>query len=270
MPQSDPQAVLAPVSSEIQAMMDAGVFYGSTRTKTHPRMKRFVAANRNEIEIIDLEKTIEMAERAAEVIAAKGKGEGSVLLVGTQPHAQEGTKELAEAFGFPYVTTRWLGGTLTNYEVISKRIEWYKKLKQDKAAGVFEKYTKKEQLDIAKQIEKLQGTLGGLEKMIGRPQLLVLVDPVVHHTALREARRMKIPVVAFVSTNCDPDEISYPVVGNTKAKASVAWFLERVRDAVEKGRRDAADAKNQIAKESNAKENSQNEGGNGIKEHNES
>jgi small subunit ribosomal protein S2 len=222
------------ISTELEEMLNAGVFYGGTKTKTHPRMRQFITANRGGVEIIDLEKTLEMLQAALQIIEEKFSAK-RVLLLGTQPQAQNQVKALAQKYGLPYVTVRWLGGTLTNFDVISKRLEWYKKLKEDKASGVFEKYTKKEQLDISKEIERLTPRLEGIEPMTEKPNLLIVIDPLVHTTAMREAKRLGIPVVSIVSTDYDPHEVSYPVVANTKARASIDWFLGRVDEALERG-----------------------------------
>ena len=225
---------------EFEEMMNAGVFYGSTKTKTHPRMKQYVTATRNGVEIIDLEKTSEMLESALRVVAEKAATGRALLFVGTQPQAQQFIRDLAGKFDYPNVTVRWLGGTITNFGVISKRLEWFKKLKKDKASGAFLKYTKKEQLDITKEIERLTPTLEGLETMTDRPELLIMVDPLVHKTTMREAKRLRIPVVALVSTDYDPHEINYPVVGNTKARASVAWFLKQIEVVLKNAKEDRA------------------------------
>lgn len=228
-----------PVEPAIQEMIDAGVFYGRTKTKTHPRMRRYIAATRNLVEIIDLEDTQRMLDRAMEFLREKVKGGASVLLVGTQPAAKDKTLAVANEFGYPTVVNRWLGGTITNFKVIHARIEYFKKLKADFAAGVFHKYTKKEQLMIEREIERLTELFGTLEGYSRLPDVVVVTDTALHATAVREAKVAKIPVIAFVNTDADPELVSYPVLGNNKARGSVEWFLTHISSAISEGRREA-------------------------------
>ena len=230
--QLEEQPITDPV---IKEMIAAGVFYGRTKTKTHPRMKSYILANRAGIEVINLEKTKEMAEKAAVFLKSKVEAGGQIIVAATQPIFSEAIAEFAAKFNLPAVTNRWLGGTLTNYKVISRRVEYFKKLKQDLAAGYFKNYTKKEQLDIQKEIEKLAIVLTGLENMVSRPELLIVIDPTLHMSAVKEARVLGIPVIAFVNTDTDPDFVNYPVLGNTKAKESAAWFLKGITEAMEAG-----------------------------------
>lgn len=229
-------AVAAPADlyqeERFKALMDAGVFYGRKRTKTNPRMRPSILATRNDIEIIDLEKTLESLEGALKFISEKVKAKGTILAVGTQPQAVEGVLKLAKEFGMPYVTVRWLGGLLTNFKVLSKRIEYYKKLKSDLKTGGLEKYTKKERLGFERETRRMEELFGGLENYAALPDALLVIDPNSHLAAVREARKLKIPVVAYVNTDADPDFTNYPVVGNTKARTSVNWFLEKVGDAI--------------------------------------
>ncbi len=234
---SEDQTVAAKPQEELytdpifKEMVEAGLFFGRKRSRTNPRMKPYILTNRNEIEIVNLTKTQESLDKAMAFLSGKIQTGANVLFVATQPPA-EGTKALANEFGFPFADLRWLGGTLTNFKVISARIEHYKKLKADWAKNAFEKHTKKERLEIEREIEDLTESIGGLEPMVRLPDVLVVIDAVLHMTAVREARRLKIPVVAFVNTDTDPDFIDYPVVGNTKARLSINWFLEKVREAI--------------------------------------
>lgn len=216
-------------------MVEAGLFFGRKRSRTNPRMKPYILTNRNDIEIVNLTKTQESLDKAMAFLSGKVQVGANVLFVGTQPPAG-GVKTLATEFGIPFVDLRWLGGTLTNFKIISARIEHYKKLKADWAKNAFEKHTKKERLDIQREIEDLSESIGGLEPMIRLPDVVVVVDAVLHLTAVREAIRLNIPVVAFVNTDTDPNLITYPVVGNTKARLSINWFLDKVREAILGGR----------------------------------
>ena len=220
----------------LKEVVEAGVFYGRRKSKTNPKMKPFVLANRGGIEIINLYKTLEDLTRTLEFVKEKVKGGGMVLLVGTQPAAYEKIDELAQEFSFPFVVNRWLGGTLTNYKIISKRVEFWKKLRLDSQTGGLEKYTKKEKGILESKMRKLEILLGGLENMVRLPDVVLMIDPEVHKTAVREAIRMKIPVVAFANIDCDPDVLDYFVVGNSKAKKSVDWFLDKVAAVIREGK----------------------------------
>jgi len=217
-------------------LVEAGVFYGRPKSKTNPKMKASVLTNRGGIEIINLAKTLEGLGGALAFLKEKVRQGGSVLMVGTQPSAQEGVAKLAAKFGFPYVVTRWLGGTLTNFKIIFKRVEYLKKRKTDRAAGAFQKYTKKEQLEIEREIGKLEEVLGGLVNLAKEPDVLLIIDPIVHATAVREANKLKLPIVSFADVDANPDILDYVVVGNNKSKKSIEWFLASAEKAIEEGK----------------------------------
>jgi small subunit ribosomal protein S2 len=152
--------------------------------------------------------------------------------VATQPAFEDLALETAKELGIPVVTKRWLGGTLTNYKMISKRIEYFKKLKTDMASGAFEKYTKKERLEIERDIERLREFIGGIETMTRLPDVLVVIDPNLHATAVHEARQLHIPVIAYTNVDSNPDVIDYPVLGNNKGRQSVNWFLSKIKQVI--------------------------------------
>jgi small subunit ribosomal protein S2 len=216
-------------------MIDAGVFYGRKKSKTNPKMRQFVLANRGGIEIINLQKTAETLDAAAEFIKEKVKNGALVLLVGTIPTAEAAVINLAKKFNLPYVSNRWVGGAITNFKIITKRVEYLKKLRADFASGALEKYTKKERLELEREMRRLEELMGGLENMTREPDLIIMVDPVLHITALREARGKKIPIVALANVDADPDVITHLVPGNDKAKKSIEWFLGKVETAIEEG-----------------------------------
>lgn len=222
-------------SEASREMIDAGVFYGRKKSKTNPKMRPFILANRGGIEIINLQKTGEAMERAAGFISEKVRQNALVLLVGTEPAAETFITRLAKKFNFPYVTFRWVGGAITNFKIIAKRIEYLKKLRSDFASGALEKYTKKERLELEREMKRLEEHMGGLENLSREPDLVVMVDPILHHTALREARRKRIPVVALANVDANPDDLDYLVPGNDKAKKSIEWFLEKVEKAIDEG-----------------------------------
>ncbi len=228
-------------------MMDAGVFYGRKKSKTNPKMRPFVIANRGGIEIINLQKTEEMMDQAAAFIKERVRNNGLVLLVGTGPAAQPSVAALAAKFTLPNVTTRWVGGAITNFRVIQKRIEHLKTLRTDLASGALAaKYTKKERLSMEREMNRLEELMGGLEHLTKEPDLIIVIDPVLHHTAVSEANTKKIPVIAFANVDADPDKIQYLVPGNDRAKKSIEWFAERVEKAYAAGiaARAAVDAAN--------------------------
>lgn len=221
---------------EIKEMIEAGVFFGRKKSHTHPKMKPYILHNRNGIEIINLHKTLEVwkdAEKFLESVVARG---GAAMLVVTQPAFEDLASAVAKEMEIAHVVKRWLGGALTNFRVISKRTDYFKRLKTELATGGFDKYTKKEKLEIEKEKNRMTDLFGGLESLTKIPDVLIIIDATMHSTAVREAKHSRIPVIAFVNVDSDPDELAYPVVGNNKGRASVNWFLDKVKAAVLRGR----------------------------------
>ena len=198
-------------------------------------MREFILSNRGGIEIINLQKTGEGMDCAAGFVAEKIRNGGLPLFVGTSPAADAEILRITKEFSFPYVTLRWVGGTLTNFKIISKRVEYLKKLRTDLASGVLERYTKKERLEMEREVERLEGLMGGLETMPHEPDFLIVVDPNLHVTAMREAKIRRIPTVVLANTDSDPDDIDYLVPGNDKARMGVSWFLNNIEQAIRKG-----------------------------------
>jgi small subunit ribosomal protein S2 len=224
---------------ELKEMVDAGVFCGRTRLRTHPRMRPYILSTRNGVEIFHLGKTLEKMSDALEFLRAKVAAKGSVLLVGTQPAAQQILEDVSKELNIPAVTVRWLGGTLTNFKVISKRVEYLKKLRSDFATGAVEKYTKKEQLGLKKEMAQLEELFSGIENMAGRPDVVIVIDPVLHKAAMNEAKRLSIPVVAYTNSDMNPEEIEYMIPGNTKSRSSIDWFMGKVKAAIREGQKAA-------------------------------
>ncbi len=216
----------------LEEMMRVGLFLGHKKSKTHPRMKSYVHMTRNGIEIIDISKTLESLNTALDFIKSKISKGGSVMLVGTTPVARQVVKETAEKLGMPYVVERWLGGTLTNFKTLSKRIAYFKKLKSDKASGKLDKYTKKERLDIDREIAKLETNFSGTENMEVLPQVMFVVDATHNMIAVKEAKKMRIPVVAMMNTDLNPEIIEYPVPCNDRTKEGIRWVMEKLSVAV--------------------------------------
>ena len=215
----------------LREMMGKGVMYSHKKTKTNPKFKGYIFANRNNIEIIDLLKTMPAIDAAAQFLKNSLKENKMILLVGTQPAAQAVIEEMAGNFNFPFVKNRWIGGMITNFKVISQRLEYFKKTQADIESGAFEKYTKKERVVINKSIEKMKKIFGGLEKLIRVPEVLFIIDPSLkgHAIAVREAKIAKIPVVAIIDSDDNPEEIDFPIPANDHAKMSIEWVVNRIK-----------------------------------------
>ncbi|MEK7512653.1 MAG: 30S ribosomal protein S2 [Patescibacteria group bacterium] len=221
------------VSSELATeMVKAGIVIGHTKSKTHPRMRPFIAGTRNEVELLSPESTLESLGEATAFLKTVAVRNGIVLLVGTGLPARGVVLEFANEFKFPYVTTRWLGGTLTNFKVISTRLRQFEELKEKKEKGELQKYTKREQLEFDKDISKMAKSFTGLRRLAKLPDALIVVDVREHLTAVREARALSIPVVAIMDTDDDPDLATYPVFASDHAKSSIEWVFGKFRDAL--------------------------------------
>ena len=220
----------------IEEMTKAGLLYGRKKSKTHPRMRKFIHATRSGIEIFDLEKTLSALEGAEAFLKEMAAKPGALLFVATQPEAGKIIEEMAKRLGFPYVVKRWLGGTLTNFKTLSLRIQHFISLRADKAAGRLDKYTKKERVLFDRELGKLETLFGGIETMTRAPDAVIIVDPQKHETALRETKRLGIPVVALTSSDSDPEEVAYPIPANASARASISWILARLETAIAAGK----------------------------------
>lgn len=214
----------------IKEMMLAGLMYGHKKSKTNPKFKQYIHTNRNDIEIIDLEQTLSVLESAAEFIKQQIKEEKSVLLVASQPAAKEAIENLAKKFNFSYINEKWIGGLLTNFKIVSQRIEYFKKVQADFERGAFEKYTKKERVVINRNIHRMKKMFTGLENMTKLPDVIFIVDPSLkgHTTAVREARKIKIPIVAVLDSDDDPDLVNYPIPANDHTKMSIDWIINKI------------------------------------------
>ncbi|SQC37352.1 Vegetative protein 209 [Rothia kristinae] len=220
----------------MRQLLDSGVHFGHQTRRWNPKMKRYIFTERNGIYIIDLQQSLEFIDRAYEAVKATVAHGGTVLFVGTKKQAQATIAEQATRVNMPYVNHRWLGGMLTNFSTVSKRIERMKELEQvdfdDVAAS---QYTKKELLLLRREFEKLEKTLGGIRNLTKAPSLLWVVDTNKEHLAVDEAQKLGIPVVAILDTNCDPDEVAFPIPGNDDAIRSVNLLTRVVADAVAAG-----------------------------------
>jgi len=220
----------------MKELLEAGVHFGHQTKRWNPKMKKYLFGERNGIYIIDLQKTIEKFNEACRFVEElAGRGE-SVLFVGTKRQAADSVKEGAERSGMFYVHHRWLGGTLTNFQTIRKSVNRLKQLEQMQSDGSLESLPKKEALHLGREIAKLNRTLAGIKEMSRLPGAVVVVDTKKERIAVREARRLGIPVVALVDTNCDPEEIDYPIPGNDDAIRSIKLITSLLADAVLEGR----------------------------------
>jgi small subunit ribosomal protein S2 len=226
---------MAPVVT-MRQLLESGVHFGHQTRRWNPKMKRFIFTERNGIYIIDLQQSLDFIDRAYEFIKETVAHGGSVLYVGTKKQAQEAIAEQARRVGMPFVNQRWLGGMLTNFTTVYKRLQRLKELEEidfdDVAASGL---TKKELLHLRRERDKLERSLGGIRDMSRVPSALWVVDTKKEHIAVSEARKLGIPVVAILDTNCDPDEVTYPIPGNDDAIRSVALLTRVVADAVADG-----------------------------------
>src|SRR5690349_18847097 len=226
---------MAPVVT-MRQLLESGVHFGHQTRRWNPKMKRFIFTERNGIYIIDLQQSLDFIDRAYEFIKETVAHGGSVLYVGTKKQAQEAIADQARRVGMPYVNQRWLGGMLTNFSTVFKRLQRLKELEEidfDDVAG--STLTKKELLQLRREHDKLERSLGGIRDMAKVPSALWVVDTKKEHIAVNEARKLGIPVVAILDTNCDPDEVTYPIPGNDDAIRSVALLTRVVADAVADG-----------------------------------
>jgi len=220
----------------MKQLLESGVHFGHQTRRWNPKMKRYIFTERNGIYIIDLQQSLDYIDRAYEFIKETVAHGGTILYVGTKKQAQEAIAEQARRVGMPFVNQRWLGGMLTNFSTVYKRLQRLKELEEidfgDVAASGM---TKKELLHLRREHDKLDRTLGGIRDMARVPSAIWVVDTKKEHIAVNEARKLGIPVVAILDTNCDPDEVNYPIPGNDDAIRSVALLTRVVADAVAEG-----------------------------------
>ena len=213
-------------------LLEAGVHFGHQTKRWNPKMKEYIFTARDDIYIIDLQKTVKLIEEAYAELKKIAENGGKVLFVGTKKQAQEAAKEEAERTNMFYVNERWLGGTLTNFRTIRKRINRLDEIEKMEKDGVFEQLPKKEVVKIRKEYEKLNKYLCGIRNMKKVPEALIIVDPRKEINAIREARRLHIPVFGIVDTNCDPDDVDYVLPANDDAVRSIKVVLGALTNAI--------------------------------------
>ena len=220
----------------MRQLLESGVHFGHQTRRWNPKMKRFIITERNGIYIIDLQQSLSYIDRAYEFVKETVARGGSVMFIGTKKQGQEAIAEQARRVGMPFVNERWLGGMLTNFNTVAKRIQRLKELEQmDLNVVAGSGFTKKELLMMRREKEKLERTLGGIREMTKTPSAVWIVDTKKEHIAVGEARKLNIPVIAVLDTNCDPDEVDFPIPGNDDAIRSVALLTRVIADAVAEG-----------------------------------
>jgi small subunit ribosomal protein S2 len=220
----------------MKQLLESGVHFGHQTRRWNPKMKRFIFTERNGIYIIDLQQSLSYIDRAYEFVRETVSHGGTVLFVGTKKQAQEAVREQATRVGMPYVTERWLGGMLTNFQTVHKRLQRLKELEETNLDDVAASgLTKKELLQRRREKDKLEKTLGGIRDMQRVPSAVWIVDTKKEHLAVDEARKLGIPIVAILDTNCDPDEVDYPIPGNDDAIRAVSLLTRVIADAVAEG-----------------------------------
>jgi len=233
-----------PLDTEMEDMMKAGVHLGHAKSKNHPAMQPYIFGVRNTISLIDLTKTTEKLAETLKFIKSVASGGGLILLVGTRPAARKVILATAEKTQMPYFVERWIGGTLTNFKVISKRVEYMETLEKERAGGDFAKYTKKERMKKEEEIVRLNKIFNGLRTLKRLPDALFIVDINEDSTAVREARRMKIPIAALCDTNSNADLIDWPIPANDDALPAVQYMVGRIGQTIEEGLKEKSEALN--------------------------
>lgn len=220
----------------IKQLLEAGVHFGHQTRKWNPKMKKYIFTQRNGIYIIDLGQTADAVTRAQEFLRSRAKAGGDILFVGTKKQAQDIIKEEAGRCGMFYANKRWLGGTLTNFSTIQKSIGRLKEYQQMRESGKLDEFTKKEQMQIKKEMDKLSENLAGILEMKRLPAALYVVDPKKDEIAVREAKRLSIPIVSLIDTNSDPEDIDFVIPGNDDAVKSIRLVTSLMADAIAEGR----------------------------------
>ncbi|MBI2957954.1 MAG: 30S ribosomal protein S2 [Chloroflexi bacterium] len=223
-------------SSSIKQLLEAGAHFGHQTSRWHPRMKTYIFTQRNGIHIIDLQQTVTMLQKACDYVRELVSNDGTILFVGTKKQAMEAVQQEAQRCGMSYVNVRWLGGMLTNFGTIQGRIDYLVRLEDRKSRGELDRLPKKEIMQTEKEIGRLNRVMGGFKEMTELPTAVFLVDPTKDKIALAEAKRMGIPVVAIVDTNCDPTDVDYRIPANDDAIRAIRLICSKIADAVVEGK----------------------------------
>jgi small subunit ribosomal protein S2 len=221
----------------MKQLLEAGVHFGHQTRRWNPKMRPFIFTERNDIHILDLQQTVSRFNEAYKFVQSLTANGEYILFVGTKKQAQEAVAEEAQRSGQYYVNFRWLGGMLTNFQTIQKRIRYLRDLEARKERGEFERLPKKEAQHLEEERARLERTLGGIKDMRRLPSAVFIIDTKKEHTSVLEARRLEIPVIALADTNCDPDEMDYPIPANDDAIRAVRLLCQKIADAAVEGRR---------------------------------
>ena len=243
----------------MKSLLEAGVHFGHQTRRWNPKMKKYIFTERNGIYIIDLQKTVGKIEEAYDFVRETVENGGQVLFVGTKKQAQDAIEKEAKRCGEFYINQRWLGGLLTNYQTIKKRIARLKDLEEMETDGRFDVLPKKEVIGLRHERERLEKFLGGIKDMNGLPDVMYVVDPKKENIAVKEAQKLGIPIVGILDTNCDPDELDFPIPGNDDAIRAVKLITETMANAVLEGKQGAQDHEEEEAEEAEATEETENQ-----------
>ncbi|HBF86230.1 MAG TPA: 30S ribosomal protein S2 [Clostridiales bacterium] len=252
--------------TSMKQLLEAGVHFGHQTRRWNPKMKKYIYGERNGIHIINLELTVNLVEEAYNFVVEQAKAGKTVLFVGTKKQAQEAIQQEAERCGMYYVNSRWLGGTLTNFKTIKTRIERLNKLDLMEKTGEFDLLPKKEVLGLKAERDKLLYNLGGIREMKALPGIMFVVDPNCEQNAVKEARKLHIPVVAITDTNCDPDLVDYVISGNDDAIRAVKLIASLIADAVIEAKQGEDAVRHNVEDEENATMESLTESAEEVKE----
>ena len=228
-----------PKIPSLEEMLKTGMHFGHSVSKRHPKMEPYIFGARQGVHIINLEETTRLLEQALDFVRKTVAQNGIVLFLGTKKQAQSIIKKYALECGTPYVSERWIGGAITNFGVIKKQVKKFKDLKAKKESGELKKYTKREQLDFDREIERLDSMVGGIETLEKLPQAIFVVDIKHEETAVREASTKDIPLVAICDTNVDANKVKYPVPANDDAQKSIEMIVKLFSEAVKEGKEEA-------------------------------
>ncbi len=223
-------------SVSVKLLLEAGAHFGHQVGRWNPKMKKYIFIERNGIHIINLEQTIVLLEKACNFVRDLAAQGGDIVFVGTKKQAQEAIEQEAKRCGMPYVNQRWIGGMLTNFNVVQTRVDYLVHLEDQRTRGMFARLPKKEVLKLEKTIQRLNRQMGSFKEMTKFPSALFIVDPSKERIAVAEARHLKVPIVAMVDTNCNPEEIDYPVPANDDAVRAVKLICSRMAEAVIEGK----------------------------------
>ena len=233
----------------MKQLLEAGVHFGHQTRRWNPKMAKYIFTERNGIHVIDLQQTVKMADTAYEFVREAAANDAVILFVGTKKQAAEAVAEEATRAGQYYINHRWLGGTLTNWDTIQKRIARLKEIKQMEADGTFEVLPKKEVIKLKKELDKLQKNLGGIKEMKKIPDAIFIVDPKKERICVQEAHSLGIPLIGIADTNCDPEELDYVIPGNDDAIRAVKLIVSKMADAVIEANQGTVDVDTEAAED---------------------